>query len=370
MGVTSENGDFYYSVPNFLGTERTGPSLGQIGGKRPTEWHVQHHTDPRSVSPSSIMPPFGFLPGEDLDALAKYVQNLGSEDLNPGAFQPPIPAEYQDKMNPYMSTMMQVKQNYDAENQTFSGNDSLAEEWATLFEEGKKLYIEKCLSCHGCSGNGQGPYARQVVTRPANLNERLKNYPDPDAPFHFWRVSKGVPGTAMPPWALSQDEDTIWKINTYEMSFTAGSLRTVSGDVSDAEGDKFNDATGITPPIAGTADQYEMGKELYELYCAQCHGTDGHGDGTASILSPGGYITPEPANFKESGADFTNYGRYVWKVEEGVETTNMPPWKYALSEDEIFRLIFYIQGFSTADDYNSKWAPMYTDNYAKNLKGK
>jgi cytochrome c oxidase cbb3-type subunit I/II len=46
----------------------------------------------------------------------------------------------------------------------------------------------------------------------------------------------------------------------------------------------------------------------------------------------------------------------------------MPPWKYALSEDEIFRLIFYIQGFSTAEDYNSKWAILYTDEFAINLK--
>jgi cytochrome c oxidase cbb3-type subunit I/II len=85
-------------------------------------------------------------------------------------------------------------------------------------------------------------------------------------------------------------------------------------------------------------------------------------------LSPGGYINPEPANFEESGTDFPNYGRYVWKVKEGVETTNMPPWKYALSNEEIFNLIFYIQGFSTADDYNSKWAPLYTDIFAKTLK--
>jgi cytochrome c oxidase cbb3-type subunit I/II len=368
MGVTSVNGDFYYSTPNFLGTERTGPSLGQIGGKRPTEWHIQHHEDPRSVSPSSIMPPFGFLSIEDLTALAAYVQNLGSEDLDPNGFQPPIPAEYRDKTNPYLPTMTQVMQNYNSENQTFTGGDSLAAEWASLFDEGKILFIEKCLSCHGASGNGQGPYARQVVTRPANLHERLINYPEPQDTFHFWRVSAGVPGTGMPPWGLSLDEETIWKINTYEMGFANGALRTISGDISDEEGDRFNDETGITPPIAGTREQFEMGKQLYELYCAQCHGTDGHGDGPASILTPGGYITPEPANFEESGTDFTNYGRWVWKVQEGVETTNMPPWKYALSEDEIFRLIFYIQGFSLPDDYNTKWAMLYTDTFAINLK--
>ena len=51
MGNNSEPGDFFYTSPNFMGTERTGPSLAAIGGKRPTVWHIYHYTDPRSVSP-------------------------------------------------------------------------------------------------------------------------------------------------------------------------------------------------------------------------------------------------------------------------------------------------------------------------------
>jgi cytochrome c oxidase cbb3-type subunit I/II len=369
MGVTSSNGDFYYTTPNFMGTERTGPSLGQIGGKRPTEWHIMHHEDPRSVSPSSIMPPFAFLPEADLEALAAYLQNLGSEDLTVNAFQPPIPAEYQGKTNPFLDLMNQVVQNYNSDNQTFSGTDAMATQWGDLFDEGKQLFTEKCLSCHGCSGNGQGPYARQVVTRPANIHERLINYPEPQDTFQFWRLNAGVPGTAMPPWGLSLDGETLWKIATYELSFKEGALRTIDGGISDDEGDKYNDETGIKPAITGTRTEYEMGQQLYGLYCVQCHGTDGHGDGPASILTPGGYITPEPANFEESGNDFTNYGRWFWKVTEGVETTNMPPWKYALSQPEIYRLVFYIQGFSSTDNYNSKWALLYSDSFAKNLKG-
>jgi len=364
MGVTSQNGDFYYSVPNFLGTERTGPSLGQIGGKRPTEWLVQHEIDPRTATPQSIMPPFGFLTQDDIDNIAAYLQTLGGEDLT-AVYTAPIPAEYQDKHNPNLPLMMQVSASYNATDQTYTGDTQAGDKWATLFDEGKALFTEKCLSCHGCSGNGQGPYARQTVARPANLHERIINFPGDN--FHFWRVSTGVPGTAMPPWALSLDEETIWKIATYEMSFAQGSVRTVDGGISDDEGDAYNDQTHILPPIAGTQEEYDKGKQIYDLYCTQCHGTVGQADGPASINTPGGYIEPEPANFTESGADFPNYGRYVWKVREGVETTNMPPWKLALSDDEIFRVIFYIQGFSTPDDYNTKWAPLYTDSFAQNL---
>jgi cytochrome c oxidase cbb3-type subunit I/II len=365
MGYESQPGDYYYSVPNFLGTERTGPSLGQIGGKVPSEWHVLHHKDPREVSPSSIMPPFAFLSDQELQALSAYLQSLGSEDLEPRSFSSPVPTEYRDKSNPFMPMMMQVSMSYNATSQEYSGPADLGAQWATLFEDGKALYTQKCLRCHGCSGNGQGPYARQTLTHPVNFNERIPTFPGDN--YHFWRVSEGVPGTDMPPWGWSLDEDTRWQINTYEMSFVMGATRTVSGDISDQEGDDFNDRTHIMPGIAGTQADYDKGKAIYELYCAQCHGSDGHGDGPASVLTKDGYINPEPANFEESGSDFTNYGRWVWKVQEGVETTNMPPWKYALDEEEIFQVIFYEQGFSTPDDYNSKWADLYTDPFARNL---
>jgi len=162
-------------------------------------------------------------------------------------------------------------------------------------------------------------------------------------------------------------DDVIWKIATYEISYVQGSIRTIDGGISDDEGDQFDAQTHIKPGIAGTQADFDKGKALYTLFCAQCHGDDGHGDGPASIKTTGGYIRPEPANFEESGGDFTNYGRWVWKVTKGVETTNMPPWEKALDEEEIFQVIFYEQTFSKPDDYNSKWAPLYTDSFAQNL---
>lgn len=369
IGRTSQKGDYFYDTPHLLGTERTGPDLAQIGGQRPTQWHYSHDRDARTTSPRSIMPPFGFLSDENLDALVSYIQSLGSEDLEPRGFHPEIPAQYRESMQPYAPIMQEALKNYSFEETNFTGNNSTAFAYAATFEDGKQIYIQKCLPCHGCSGNAQGPYARHLVTQPANLHERIMTYiPEPGDAYHFWRVSEGVSGTAMPPWRLSMNETDRWKVAFYEMSFAMGAVRTISGDVSDEEATRFSLETNIIPPIPGTQEEFEKGKQLYLLYCAQCHGKDGHGDGITSILSPGGYITPEPANFTESGDDFKLYGSYVWKVREGVETTNMPPWKYALNDDEIFILIFYIQNFSVPEDYNAKWAPLYEDTFAQNLK--
>jgi cytochrome c oxidase cbb3-type subunit I/II len=263
--------------------------------------------------------------------------------------------------------LMTALANYDADNDVYNGNQTFGDQWAELFDIGKANYTQRCLPCHGCSGNAQGPYARHVVTQPANLHERIATFPGDN--YHVWRVTEGVPGTAMPAWGLSLNSTEIRLIAAYELSFVFGSARTIDGAISDDEGDAFAQTVLNTPPIKGTMQDFETGKSIYTLYCAQCHGDDGQGDGPASTKTPGGYISPEPANFTESGGDFVYYGRYVWKVKEGVETTNMPPWKWVMNDNEVYQLVFYVQTFSTPDDYNTKWAPQYSDAFARNLKG-
>jgi len=67
-----------YDHPFQWGSKRTGPDLARVGGKYSDSWHVDHMSDPRSVVPESIMPPYAFLLdnplraegiGEDLKAL-------------------------------------------------------------------------------------------------------------------------------------------------------------------------------------------------------------------------------------------------------------------------------------------------------------
>jgi cytochrome c oxidase cbb3-type subunit II len=57
-----------YDHPFQWGSKRTGPDLARVGGRYSDEWHVQHLTDPRSLVPTSIMPPYGHLSRTLLDA--------------------------------------------------------------------------------------------------------------------------------------------------------------------------------------------------------------------------------------------------------------------------------------------------------------
>lgn len=56
-----------YDHPFQWGSKRTGPDLARVGGKYSDNWHVAHLTDPRSVVPESVMPPYKFLKDKLLD---------------------------------------------------------------------------------------------------------------------------------------------------------------------------------------------------------------------------------------------------------------------------------------------------------------
>ncbi|MCX9009829.1 MAG: cbb3-type cytochrome c oxidase subunit I [Candidatus Methanoperedens sp.] len=337
IGRISMSGDYYYDRPHLLGTERTGPDLAQIGGARPPLWDIMHHHNPRSTSPGSIMPNFSYLPEQDIHDLNAYIEGLGGGNLEVQNFQPLVPELYAGRENPYMNVILDA-----------NTSDQNRSAYADLVTEGKILFVQRCLPCHGASGIGQGPYARHVNQHPANLNDRISNFPGDD--YHFWRVMEGVPGTAMPPWRLSLTEDTVWKIVSYERTFVDGVVRVVPGDFSDSEAEDFA-KKGIKSPVLKDDINFTTGGKLYNLYCAQCHGVDGQGDGLASA-----YIKPEPANFTETSNDFTMEGQWFWKVSEGVETTNMPPWKYVLPENDRWKVIYYVQkNFSAPGVFEDKW---------------
>src|SRR4051795_5910988 len=67
-----------YDHPFQWGSKRTGPDLARVGDRYSNSWHVAHLSDPRSVVPESIMPPYAFLLDHDLPAadIAKHLKTL------------------------------------------------------------------------------------------------------------------------------------------------------------------------------------------------------------------------------------------------------------------------------------------------------
>ena len=69
--------------PQLMGTRRVGPDLSRQTGFRSNDWHVAHFYNPRSVSPTSVMPAYScFFDGQQPNkkglGMITYMQWLGS----------------------------------------------------------------------------------------------------------------------------------------------------------------------------------------------------------------------------------------------------------------------------------------------------
>lgn len=89
LAVPSDEREYVYDRPHFLGTRRIGPDLSRVGGKYNDDWQFSHFYNPRQMVPGSVMPSFTWLfdkdpdgnpvPKDDARALVAYVQTLGYE---------------------------------------------------------------------------------------------------------------------------------------------------------------------------------------------------------------------------------------------------------------------------------------------------
>lgn len=65
-------------------------------------------------------------------------------------------------------------------------------------DNGERIYGIYCASCHGTAGRGDGPAARALTPRPADLT--LRGPPQSRQP-RWQTILRGSPGTAMPGFA-------------------------------------------------------------------------------------------------------------------------------------------------------------------------
>jgi len=144
-------------------------------------------------------------------------------------------------------------------------------------ERGANLYAEYCSFCHGESGGGKGRFAPWLDTQPRDFTSGKYKFrstigtaPPTDADI-FTTITRGVPGTSMPPWS-ALDYGDRWALVHYIKTFA----------------DRFDeqeaaDSILITEPPEINEELLAFGKDLYkQAGCGACHGENGDGDGPSA----------------------------------------------------------------------------------------
>ena len=94
---------------------------------------------------------------------------------------------------------------------------------------------------------------------------------------------------------------------------TAGTTETVSGDI-------------------------EKGQEIYNKYCAECHGKEGRGDGPRASR-----LAPRPGNLISAATSTKTDRELLRTITNGVARTAMRGWKDQLTEEDRLNVLAFIR---------------------------
>lgn len=234
----SEPGDFTGGdTPNLFGTIRTGPDLSQAGGFHPDDWHYAHYNNPRYTTPISIMPRFSFLKEEEVRALIAFTQAQGGKLADPrhqhqrnmkalgmASAQVQAKGENGDRSDGYPSAsaiknLMLIDRGY-----WFADNPLPVTAQNLL--RGRQIYQERCQGCHGSQGDGNGPAAFYLRMPPAafNVADDQAHGSDTSPGAYYWRILRGIPGTAMENFGTRLSVDDIWKVTLFLKTIPNGGL--------------------------------------------------------------------------------------------------------------------------------------------------
>ena len=99
-------------------------------------------------------------------------------------------------------------------------------------------------------------------------------------------------------------------------------------------------------PLAAQAQDAAAGKEIYEQYCALCHGPQGKGDGSLSAN-----LDPKPRNHTDGAYMNTLTDAHLLKVVgEGGAAAGlspiMPAWKDILAAQQIQDVVAFVRSLA------------------------
>jgi cytochrome c oxidase cbb3-type subunit 2 len=167
---------------------------------------------------------------------------------------------------------------------------------ASLIARGRQVYEKYCVGCHGPRGDGNGPAAVRLLTRPRDFTSGIFKFRSTDSgslPLDsdlYRTISRGLSRVSMPAFPLMPEGEkvaVIEYIKTFYPRWEAEQNRRRIVPVPQAPDD-------LTDEL-----RVRRGRVIYvEMQCSQCHGIDGQGTGATRTEYVDAWGHPQrPFNF-------------------------------------------------------------------------
>lgn len=207
-------------------------------------------------------------------------------------------------------------------------------------DRGMRVFEAYCVGCHGLSGQGDGPMAapllRDFGVRPTDLTS--KNYMAKKTEQQLEAAVKGggkaVHRTSyMPAWGATLKDGQVKDLVAYIRELQRGEYPT-------------------QPSFSDVGDKLELGRVLYSVHCAACHGPKGEGDGpflqglTTGETGIAGVKPPNLAGFRffreRTDAQIEEL------ISRGTHHSGLKPgdstwWQRQMKTEEVESLILYLR---------------------------
>ncbi|EDY19943.1 cytochrome c class I [Chthoniobacter flavus Ellin428] len=215
----------------------------------------------------------------------------------------------------------------------------------SLYGEGKFVYENNCIVCHGTMGDGRGEMAASLGIKPRSFKTGTFKYRStpwgklPTTEDLTHTVRGGITGTAMGMFTSLNDEQ-LRAVVEYVKFFSR----------------KWRKAENYAPPIelpkqpAWMADDIvrtshaAKGKETFEAVCAACHGPKGDGKGLAAMgLKDEWGELAVPADLRQPHLRSGDEPDDIFRVlMTGLNGTPMVSFAEALTEEQKWDLVAYV----------------------------
>jgi mono/diheme cytochrome c family protein len=198
------------------------------------------------------------------------------------------------------------------------------------------LYRAHCAVCHGAEGRGDGPAAALLTPPPRDFTSgvyKFRSTPSGTLPTEadvFRTITRGLPGTSMPPFAELLSETERRALARHVLTLAPPSRPT---------------AASLNVPFFNWRPALAVrGEQAYvRSGCVQCHGEDGRGEGwRPKREGPTGEVAPtnltEPWSFR-GGAQIDDI---ALRILGGIDGSPMPSFADSVSRNDALVIAAYV----------------------------